>query len=367
MDRKSAESDCVFAGFVSFTYTIKPGTIRAITSLQAAGIRCVIITGDHLLTAFHVAKVVGIAGRSLDVSRSGLPADFSDVSIFARASPLDKKKIVEVLNKEEKVCLYCGDGTNDVSALKEATVGVSIRSSPGTTNTTASIASPFVYREHSIRCVPILIRSGRATLALVMQMYKTLAVNSLVTAFIFTYGVKLGDTQTVIESLLMSCLSFILSRPQGGAPQDIDKRAPIVSVFAWSVVGSICMQSVLHVFLIWIGQSHFTHVVYDEKFSPSAQNTFMFIQLFASHLTTCVVNYEGLPSLPSLRSSPLAKKSVLVIFALLFLLTTQIVFEINEIFELVNIDVVRLSWLVAIHIFGGWIIAHGIRFGIERS
>ena len=404
--REEAESNCRFVGFAAFNYTIKPGTVRTISALQNCGYKCVMITGDHPLTALHVAKQVGIltsadmpildgvsvedldGSSELCVSGDPTPAIAggltSRVVVWARASPEHKRQIVQALNSEGRVCLFCGDGTNDVPALKEAAVGIALmaRGSSGSVGSNgrqvdesltslvsshASIAAPFAYRgDSTIKCLSLLVRSGRASLALVIQMYKILAVNSLITAFCLSIltirGVKLGDTQTVVEALFMSVLSFLVSRVPPAKSLPSKPTSPTVSVFEPAVLASIFLQALLHVALMWLGQPATLPdpSFIDSKFEPSPSNSAAFIQLFAAHLVASVANFEGPPSLPTLPR--VVKQMVVVGLGILGLVCSELIPSLNEFLELApNAGGGRVGLLVIAHCLGGWFIARIVR------
>ena len=429
LDRMEVEKDLSlkFVGFVTFSYSIKPYTIRSIESLQQSGHRCVMVTGDHFLTAIHVAKQVGILkDDSYSVVRStddigkiivgekmfcveGDPgrvvsAGLAErVAVWARATPKDKQTIVASLSEGGKFSLFCGDGTNDVAALKQASVGIALMCSSGSSSGQsgvvkklknsgivagdsslpskpgdASIAAPFAYRGDTIRCVPLLIRSGRAALALVVQNYKILAVNSLITAFCLSVltlrGVKLGDTQTAIEALFLSLLSFMISRspPAKSLPTDNGKFKPVCSVFQLSVMVSIFGQAFLHLGLLAYGQFvltpvELTSVDLDKKFEPSIPNTVAFLQLWAAHLSSSIANFEGPPSLPSLNSSRPVVVLIVGMAMTIFLLASGLLpgdfLELVDLDTLVSIDLMKL--LVG-HLVGGVAIGYSIRKFFER-
>jgi len=412
-----------FAGFVTFSYSIKPYTNRSIESLQVSGHRCVMVTGDHLLTAIHVAKQVGIlkdpgyvvvrgldsltelTGKILCVEgdpSAVISAGLADrVAVWARATPQHKQDIVAGLSLGGKFCLFCGDGTNDVVALKQAAVGVALMttSSPTTQSTIsqklrntgivgdsslpakpgdASIAAPFAYRGDTIRCVPLLVRSGRAALALMIQNYKILAVNSLITAFCLSVltlrGVKLGDSQTAVEALLLSVLSFMFSRfpPAKSLPVDNGKFRPVKSVFQLSVMVSIFGQALLHLVLLAYGQFIVTPtdlgvIELDKKFEPNIGNTVAFLQLWSAHLSSTIANFEGPPSLPSLTSSRPVIVLIIGMVSTILLLAGGLL--PGDLLELVDIEPAiaqDLVKLVLTHIGGGLLIGVGIRKFLER-
>lgn len=106
----------------------------AVASCKNAGIRAVMITGDHPLTANAIAQEVGIdndggvlTGAELDqMGVTGLAARVGDVSVFARVSPEHKLLIVEALQRQGAVVAMTGDGVNDAPALKKADIGVAM-------------------------------------------------------------------------------------------------------------------------------------------------------------------------------------------------------------------------------------------------
>ena len=107
-----------------------PGAVRM---AQAAGVRVVMITGDHPATALAVARMTGVeSGRVLtgeDIDGSGdaeLGAALPDVNVFARVRPEHKLRIVEALQTRGDIAAMTGDGVNDAPALKRSDVGVSM-------------------------------------------------------------------------------------------------------------------------------------------------------------------------------------------------------------------------------------------------
>jgi len=125
----------VLAGLVAFTDPIRPGVPAAIRACRRAGIRPVVITGDHSRTA---AAVYGELGRGdgparicdashlSDVGAEELRTLVRDVDVFARVSPRDKYRIVRALRAGGEVVAMTGDGINDAAALRAADVGVAM-------------------------------------------------------------------------------------------------------------------------------------------------------------------------------------------------------------------------------------------------
>ncbi|HHY34199.1 MAG TPA: cation-translocating P-type ATPase [Firmicutes bacterium] len=129
------ERDLTFLGCIGLVDPPRPEARKTVERCAEAGIRVVLVTGDHLRTAESVARSAGIAGSDetgltgadLDgISESTLPARIAKASVFARVSPAHKLRIVRALKKAGHVVAMTGDGINDAPALKEAAVGVAM-------------------------------------------------------------------------------------------------------------------------------------------------------------------------------------------------------------------------------------------------
>jgi Ca2+-transporting ATPase len=128
-----AETGLTFLGLVLLWDPPRPEVPDALRHAQAAGIRVIMITGDHPATAETVGEAIGIkthrvlTGSDIDRMSAGeLGAAVRDCDVFARASPEHKLKLVEALKAADEVVAVTGDGVNDAPALKRADVGVAM-------------------------------------------------------------------------------------------------------------------------------------------------------------------------------------------------------------------------------------------------
>ncbi|MEN2974337.1 MAG: cation-translocating P-type ATPase [Candidatus Caldarchaeales archaeon] len=128
-----AEDGLTFLGLMGLIDPPRPESIKAIEVAKSAGIKPVMITGDHKLTAIAVAKECGIetgfvlTGQELEVmSSTDLANKVEDVTVYARTTPIQKLKIVEACKTRGAVVAMTGDGVNDAPALKRADVGVAM-------------------------------------------------------------------------------------------------------------------------------------------------------------------------------------------------------------------------------------------------
>lgn len=127
------ENNLTFVGFVGIIDPPRKEVFDAIRQNKKAGIRTIMITGDHPATAFAIAKMLGISkeknevltGKDLDnISSKELSQIIDNYSVFARVSPEHKLKIVNALKSKKNVVAMTGDGVNDAPSVKNANIGV---------------------------------------------------------------------------------------------------------------------------------------------------------------------------------------------------------------------------------------------------
>ncbi len=129
------EKDFTFLGLISMVDPPRPESVEAVENAKRAGIRPVMITGDHKITAVAIAKQIGIftagdmavTGAELDaMSEEELDSRIEKISVYARVSPENKIRIVEAWQRKGNIVAMTGDGVNDAPALKKADIGVAM-------------------------------------------------------------------------------------------------------------------------------------------------------------------------------------------------------------------------------------------------
>ena len=131
---EDAEREMTLLGLVAMMDPPRSEARQAIAVCRAAGIRAVMITGDHPLTASTIATELGmlngrrvVSGRDLDVmSDDVLERDVAEIAVYARVSPSDKLRVVSAWQNRKEVVAMTGDGVNDAPALKKADVGIAM-------------------------------------------------------------------------------------------------------------------------------------------------------------------------------------------------------------------------------------------------
>ena len=168
--RECLEQDLVFAGLVGLEDPPRPEVSEALSRCRDAGIRVIMVTGDHPHTAKAIAREIGLAGgddpavitgeqmRSLSETQLMLTLDTPDV-IFARVSADQKGRIVEALKNKNQIVAVTGDGVNDAPALKSAHIGIAM----GIAGTdVAKAAADMVLLDDNFASIVNAIEEGRA-------------------------------------------------------------------------------------------------------------------------------------------------------------------------------------------------------------
>ena len=164
---EDAEKEMVFAGLMGMRDPPREEVKAAIATCNSAGIRTVMITGDHKTTAFAIAKELGIF-REGDLVLTGVELDALDnkefeeivekVSVYARVYPEHKLRVVEALKKKGYIVAMTGDGVNDAPALKAADMGIAM----GITGTDVSKeASSMILTDDNFASIVSAVEEGR--------------------------------------------------------------------------------------------------------------------------------------------------------------------------------------------------------------
>ncbi|KAL2732695.1 endoplasmic reticulum transmembrane helix translocase isoform X1 [Vespula maculifrons] len=381
--REDLEKNLSFAGFVIISCPLKPDSKAVIKEILNASHSVVMITGDNPLTACHVSRELHFTKKPVTLilmendgewfwesvdRKTQIPLSYKNVKsqgseiwkehtlcitgeglsylnennmnllrkllphivIFARCEPKQKEFIIVSLQSLGYTTLMCGDGTNDVGALKHAQVGVAILSSlperasmekrenssvgssgnnATVTNTSksngprmnirhqsnmqtriqkilkdlkeqeqsviiklgdASIAAPFTSKMSSIQCICHVIKQGRCTLVTTLQMFKILALNALVLAYsqsvLYLDGIKFSDAQATLQGILLAACFLFISRSK--PLKTLSKQRPLPNIFNLYTIATVLLQFAVHFFcLVFLVKEATLLSVRDDKLS----------------------------------------------------------------------------------------------------
>jgi len=164
---KKAFEDMVFVGFIALRDPLRKDVKEAMKTCRQAGMRPIIITGDHRLTAQAIAQELGlpakekniIEGKKLEeMSEQKFKERLEDFEIYARVEPRQKLRIIQAWQNKGKVVAMTGDGVNDASALKQADIGVAL----GSGTDVAKESSDLILLTDSFSIIVAAVEEGRA-------------------------------------------------------------------------------------------------------------------------------------------------------------------------------------------------------------
>lgn len=201
-----------FLGLVGMIDPPRPEAQSAVHRCEEAGIRVVMITGDHPVTAQAVAKELGIlrgnrvlTGHELDaMSDTELASIINKIDVFARVSPAHKLRVVTALQKNGRIVAMTGDGVNDAPALKKADVGIAM----GITGTDVSReAAEMTLTDDNFASIVAAVEEGRAIFGNIKKYLMYLLSSNIgelclmVGASLFGTGLPLGAVQILYVNL----------------------------------------------------------------------------------------------------------------------------------------------------------------------
>ncbi len=157
----SVEKNLVFVGMQAMIDPPREEAKESIDKCKKAGIRVIMITGDHKTTAVAIANELGLKGKAVtghDLHHMNLDDHVEEIAVYARVDPKDKMLIVEALKKKGHVVAMTGDGVNDAPALKRADIGISMGIS-GTD--VAKEASDMILTDDNFASIVNAVEEGR--------------------------------------------------------------------------------------------------------------------------------------------------------------------------------------------------------------
>ena len=415
--RKDLEKDLIFCGFAIVEAPLKHNIDKYISELIDAKYGICIITGDNVLTTLKISRdlklgpdnfillnifdgklkwydlknnfiketksieeikllskdyTLGITGDEYDkikyIKNFKYVHEIScNIKLFCRITQIQKISIIKDLIKSGKNPLMCGDGSNDVGALKLATIGItmlnikenkiqkkkpfnllSFDNEATMENLDAAAFAPFTSKGDSIKCVKNILVQGICALATSNQMYKIIILNSLLTiyteSFLALKGIKFSEYQSVYLGFTISMLFLMFSKTK--PLKKINAIRPQSSIFNFRFFFSIMLQLFLNVFEINL-VLYFTRKAdpfyiehepsINEKFSPNLINSVMFLLQIFNITNIFIANYKGEPFMQNFSENSFMIKLLLVFGAFFLIIAFDLYPQLNEDLELVQL------------------------------
>ena len=248
-----------FIGLVSEMDPPREESIEAVARAKKAGIRTVMITGDHKVTAVAIAKKIGIFSDG-DIAVTGLELDkMSDeeleqkiekIAVYARVSPENKIRIVNAWQKKDKIVSMTGDGVNDAPALKKADIGVAM----GITGTEVSKdAASMILADDNFATIIKAVANGRTVFENIKNAIMYLlsgnlsAIITVLFASIGGFPVPFIAVQLLFINLVTDSLPALAIGMEPGAPDILDRkpRDPKVGILDKNLVTRVTLQGAI--------------------------------------------------------------------------------------------------------------------------
>lgn len=253
------ENDFVFIGLVSMIDPPRPEAVKAVEDAKNGGIKTVMITGDHKVTATAIAKQLGIF-KDGDISISGVDLDdmnddaldecLEKVSVYARVSPEHKIRIVNAWQRKGKIVSMTGDGVNDAPALKKADIGVAM----GITGTEVSKdAASMILTDDNFATIVKAVVNGRSVYSNIKNSIQfllsgnTAGILCVLYAALFALPAPFAAVHLLFINLLTDSMPAIAigMEPARRGLLDEMPRNPKESILNKSLIGKIVFQGVL--------------------------------------------------------------------------------------------------------------------------
>ena len=253
------ENGFTFIGLVSEMDPPREESIAAVARAKKAGIRTVMITGDHKVTAVAIAKKIGIfndgdlavTGLELDkMSDEELEQKIEKISVYARVSPENKIRIVNAWQKKDHIVSMTGDGVNDSPALKKADIGVAM----GITGTEVSKdAASMILADDNFATIIKAVANGRTVFENIKNAIMYLlsgnlsAIITVLFASIGGFSVPFIAVQLLFINLVTDSLPALAIGVEPGAPDVLDRkpRDPKVGILDKSLVTKVGLQGLI--------------------------------------------------------------------------------------------------------------------------
>ena len=353
-DEENVEYNLTFIGAVGMIDPPRKEVAESVNICSEAGIRTIMITGDHKITALAIAKELGIfrdgdtviTGDELDnMNDENLDKKVSTTTVFSRVSPSDKLRIIQSLKRIGNVVAMTGDGVNDSPALKAADIGIAM----GIIGTdVAKDSADMILLDDSFTTIAYSIKEGRRVYRNIQKVIQFLLVGNIaeiMTLFIATIF-NLEAPLLAVHILWVNLATATLPALALGVDppnKNIMKHKPVKSgtLFEKDLVTRVITQGIfvaaMTLAAYWIGFSMEGH---------SVGQTMAFSVLAFSQMLRVFNQHSNIESL--LNRDGAFNKWLVVSFAISALLMIVILFvpNLQQVFHIVNLNIVK--WLIVI-------------------
>ncbi|MGM0214388.1 calcium-translocating P-type ATPase, PMCA-type [Enterococcus sp. AZ109] len=264
------EEELIFVGLMAMIDPPRKEVFKAVSDARDAGMKTVMITGDHKTTAVAIAKEIGISadgdlaltGTELDqLSEEELMERLEQVTVYARVSPENKIRIIRAWQNKGKISAMTGDGVNDAPALKQADIGIAM----GTGTDVAKDAAAMVLTDDNFASIISAVKVGRNVYDNIKKAIAYLFAGNLgaIIAIIFALVMDWSNPFTALQLLFINlvndslpAIALGLEKPEPTIMQRAP-RDPDEGIFTGKTLSSVTYRGILIaaavIFAQWLG------------------------------------------------------------------------------------------------------------------
>ena len=234
-DKTPDEENLIFTGLVGIIDPARKSAKKAVEDCKKAGIKVIMITGDHEKTATAIAKDLKIltTGKVITGEELNSLSDeeylkiVEDIQVYARVKPIQKKRIVETLKQKENIVSMTGDGVNDAPALKKASIGVAM----GNGTNVAREAADMIIEDNDFATIVKAIKEGRKIYDNIKRFVK-FQVSTNVGAILTIIGTSILSLPLPFNPAQLLWINIVMDGPPAqtlgleGAEKNIMERNP---------------------------------------------------------------------------------------------------------------------------------------------
>ena len=350
LDFAQIEQGMTFSGLITLEDPARPGVKETIASAARAGVRTIMVTGDHPATAAYIARQVGIdakkvyTGDELDqLSDEALQQIVRTATVFARTTPEHKYRIVKALQNDHEVVAVTGDGINDVLALKAADIGIAM----GIKGTdVAKEAASAVLADDNFNTIATAIFEGRAFFDNLSKGMRYYLAIKLALILIFLLPVVLGlplpfaPIQIIVLELFMDLAASagFTAEPRERNIYTRGPRDPKENVFNNRAIADIVIKAVL----LFAAVTGVYLYAYQRTSSLVEAQTLAFAAWILGHILLAYISRSDKELVVAIGPFTNRVINVWALAAIAFLLLGIYVPQLNQVFRLASIAVPEL-------------------------
>ena len=352
----------IFTGLIGMIDPPREEVKQSIEQCNEAGIKVVMITGDHPLTAKAIASQIGISGKTITgkelekISIDKLESVVENIAIYARVSPEHKLKIVNALQKKGHVVAMTGDGVNDTPALKQADIGIAV----GSGTDIAKESSDLVLLDDNFSSIVSAVEEGRRTYSNIKKSIKYLFSGNLAEILIILISLilQLPLPLIAIQILWINLITDSLpalsltTDPTNNHIMSKLPRKPKERLLLNNEISTIILTGIV----MTIG-SLLLFKFYLDKYNLVYAQTITFMTLATFQLIN-TLNYRTEEKTIFSREF-FKNKYILLALLVSFLLQIFIVYYLTDIFKIVQLSL--LDWLIIVAVSSTVLVIQEIR------